>query len=226
MSQSDTQQVAQHTISSPDPISADLERALFKRFWAWLGVVGSLMLVIASGSSFVALQIAPSLIEDKIQETTDKIDLLEKNAQDSIDRIRQKSTDVLISAEKDQTLTSEAAKSARETAATLQKKLDTFPQVIEALKNGDTMVSALAQNKDFIDRVAGVGAKKILAYKCPVGWQVDHGQVAWLSTGCQGQLSLEPACRNQSWSLNPGRGGIDEARTCELVGSLQIYARE
>jgi hypothetical protein len=51
-----------------DPISAELERALFKRFWAWLGIVGTLIIAAVAAISVlvsqVLLQTAKSSSED------------------------------------------------------------------------------------------------------------------------------------------------------------------
>jgi hypothetical protein len=45
------------TSRAADPIDAELERALFKRFWTWLGVVGSIVIAAVTTISVLVSQI-------------------------------------------------------------------------------------------------------------------------------------------------------------------------
>jgi hypothetical protein len=49
-----------------DPISAELERALFKRFWTWLAAVSAFVVVIIAGFSVIAFSIHHFLIPQLI----------------------------------------------------------------------------------------------------------------------------------------------------------------
>jgi len=44
------------TGGTPDPISAELERALFKRFWSWLAIVGSIVIAAVTAISVLVSQ--------------------------------------------------------------------------------------------------------------------------------------------------------------------------
>lgn len=141
----------------PDPISAEVERALFKRFWAWLGVVGSIVIVVTSGVSVLLSQAASSLIDTRVSAAIEKINGLEAKSRESIDRIEARAIDAAISTNAKQAQAIVAADSAQSAITILQTRLNSLPKLDEALKDTDSIVATLLSKQDFIGRVS-VGA--------------------------------------------------------------------
>ncbi len=142
------------TDKQPDPISAEVERALFKRFWTWLAVVGTLVFVVVSGFSVIASQLITSLISDKVSAATDKINGLETRSLDSLERIQQKSIDAAITTANAQSRSAAAAAAAQEAVDRIQKALSVASGVDTLLKDTDAIVTGLLNNKAFNERVS------------------------------------------------------------------------
>src|SRR4051812_30024993 len=70
-----------------DPINAELERALFKRFWTWLAIVGSVVFVFVSGFSVIASLAINSLVNERVTVAIEKIKHLEDVALESAFKI-------------------------------------------------------------------------------------------------------------------------------------------
>jgi hypothetical protein len=156
------------TPSAPDPLSAELERALFKRFWTWLAVVGSVVIVVVTGFSVLASQVVSSLIDTRVQKAIDSINQIESRSFASIDRITAKAQDSAFSTIEAQVKSAAAADAAQAASAKsnasadaaqaaaqrLQLQIGSLPNVDDLLKNTDSIVTGLAGKKDFVDRVS------------------------------------------------------------------------
>jgi hypothetical protein len=141
------------SVKEVDPIDAELERALFKRFWGWLAIVGTVVIVVVSGFSVIASQFVSSIIDNRVEVAIEKINGLEKRSLESIDRIETRALDSAINTANAQAKSVIAAESAQAAVATLQSKINSLPKVDDLLKNNDAIVAGLASNKDFADRL-------------------------------------------------------------------------
>ncbi|MGL3111925.1 hypothetical protein [Bradyrhizobium sp. BR 1432] len=118
----------------PDPIPAELERALFKRFWAWLAIVGTIVIVVVSGFSVIASQLVASLVDDRVKVAIDKIANLEKRSLDSIDRIETRALESAISISGAQAKSQVAADSTQAALISLQSKINSIPPINDLVK--------------------------------------------------------------------------------------------
>jgi hypothetical protein len=74
-------------VTPEDPLSAEIERALFKRFWVWLGIVGSVVIVAVSAISVLVSNVVVYTAKDEaskqIAELKEQLKDLRKTAMDS-----------------------------------------------------------------------------------------------------------------------------------------------
>ncbi|MBP0111062.1 hypothetical protein [Bradyrhizobium vignae] len=146
-------------VSGSDPIPAELERALFKRFWAWLAIVGTIVIVVVSGFSVIASQLVASLVDDRVKVAIDKIANLEKRSLDSIDRIETRALESAISISGAQAKSQVAADSTQAALISLQSKINSIPPINDLVKDTESIVTALVGKKEFADRVSMASLK-------------------------------------------------------------------
>ena len=150
----------------PVEIPLELERALFVRFWTWLGIVGSVVVVVVAGLAVVASQAVNSVVSDRLNASLAKISALESRV-----------TDAAITAGVAQGRTSDAAaaaetkaKQAEQAVKDVQAKLQSAPDVNKLLQGTQDATRELASKPEFIASVVdamartdALGAGRILA---------------------------------------------------------------
>jgi hypothetical protein len=144
---------------TPDPIPAELERALFKRFWTWLAIVGTIVIVVVSGFSVIASQLVSSLVDDRVKTAIEKISNLETRSLDSIARIETRALDSAMTISTAQAKSQAAADSAQMALGALQAKINSIPPINDLVKDTDSIVAGLLGKKEFVDRVSATTLK-------------------------------------------------------------------
>jgi hypothetical protein len=155
-----------------DRIDAELERALFKRFWTWLVAVGSIVVVVVSGFSVIVSQAINSVVLERIDVALKKIADVEKRALDSAFKTSEKSAEASGSAE--------VAKAA---VTALNDRIKAIPDVNALINNMQAAAASLATNPQFLKDVTdqiqkGFGTGRILGIV-----QVKDGKVYSGSNG-------------------------------------------
>jgi hypothetical protein len=183
---SEAQLVSAQVEPKDDPISAELERALFRRFWLWLGVVGSIVLVVVSGFSIIASSVAATAVDTRYKDALknienlearyrDKLDYLEQRYRENQDRMELRAQDSALKINTAQVQSEVAATSmqqtvtkaqdtvarAQDTVVSLTKKIETVSQLADALKGTDKIAGELATNKEFVDRISSVSIQSL-----------------------------------------------------------------
>jgi hypothetical protein len=126
----------------PDPISAELERALFKRFWSWLAIVGSVVIVVVSGVSVIVAQAVNYIVSERVDTVLNKISDLEKRALDSAF----KTADA-------QARSSNAAGIAEAAVGALNDRIKALSDVDTLVKSMQAAAASLATNPQFVKDV-------------------------------------------------------------------------
>ena len=135
-----------------DPINAELERALFKRFWTWLAIVGSVVIIVVSGFSVIVSQavsyVVRERVEVKVNEALNRIGDLEKRTLDTIGDLQKRMIDAAVAATTQQTRTAEAASAAAANAK-------------EAEQSANESKKLLATNKDISSGGVNLGTDQL-----------------------------------------------------------------
>ena len=149
--------------SSPDPLSAEVERALFKRFWTWLAIVGTVVIAVVSGFSVIASQAINSLVIDRVSLAMEKVNEVEKRALDSAFAIaadQARSTAAVAAS----AAAADAAKARSEEGAravsSLQDKIKSLPDVDSLVRSTQAIADSIVTKPEFIAEVtSGIGSK-------------------------------------------------------------------
>ncbi len=146
---------------SCDPIPLALERALFVRFWIWLGIVGSLIFAGVTAISILVAQnlsaVSESAALKAIDRLTGKINDLEARAIDVTAQSRLSQKESYLAAATAKSSAKEAEEQARIAEAELQKvkgQLAAQGAILSAANNIQAITETLATKPGFAELVA------------------------------------------------------------------------
>lgn len=129
-----------------DRIDADLERALFKRFWSWLAIVGSFVIAAVTAISVLVSQVllltAKSASERAAQRELDQLS-------NKISAIDTRSVDVAARTAINQEKSEAAASAATKQLDKINKLLDTQKSILTGNDQIESVAKTLAGNKEF-----------------------------------------------------------------------------
>jgi hypothetical protein len=158
-----------------DPINAELERALFKRFWTWLAIVGSVVFVFVSGFSVIASLAINSLVNERVTLAIEKVKHLEDVALESALKINDAQARSSVASEEAKSKSIEGQKA----VSSLQEAIKALPNVDSLVRSTQEIASSLAKNPQFAtDVFKGLGGGRILAMA-----QIKDGKLISRSDG-------------------------------------------
>jgi hypothetical protein len=137
-----------------DPISAELERALFRRFWAWLGIVGTLIIAAVTAVSVLVSQVllltAKSSSEEAAQrelaQLSNKISFIDSSSVEAA----KKAAVNQASAEASAIAAANRSKQAEEAVATLSNAIETSKAVATSVGQVQTIADLIATKPEFV----------------------------------------------------------------------------
>lgn len=170
-------------------ISADLERALFVRFWTWLGIVGSvIILAVGAISSFFAQALTEKALtaarDAAILTSNQNLEVLSKRIQDiqiQADAVREKTNNIVSTISNLQGKSEEAWRSISARGAEGEDSLRKIQQSASSIQTFSAIndaVAKISKDSDFARLVSAnfehLPKGSVVAFDldaCPNGWR-------------------------------------------------------